>query len=131
MKFTDLVYKLQKENEGTVILVKNGIFFVAIGKDAIFLNEKIGLKRTCMKNQLCKVGFSIQSSEKYMRLLEENNISYKLYQIDKSQDVPEIIYSYSGDKNLETKECMDCTSCKGRKETDAEILERLKKKGNM
>lgn len=131
MKFTDLVYKLQKENEGTVILVKNGIFFVAIGKDAIFLNEKIGLKRTCMKDQLCKVGFSIQSSEKYMRLLEENNISYKLYQIDKSQDVPEIIYSYSGDKNLEVRKYMDCNSCKGKKETDAEILERLKKKGNM
>lgn len=131
MKFTDTIYKLQKENEGTVILVKNGIFFVAIGKDAVFLSEKIGLKRTCMKDKLCKVGFSIQSSEKYMDLLEKNNISYKLYQINKSLDEPEVIYSYSGDKNLEQRECIDCTNCKERKETDAEILERLKKKGNM
>ena len=99
MKFTDEVCKLQKENEGTVILVKNGIFFVAVGKDAVFLSEKIGLKKTCMKEKLCKVGFSIQSSEKYMNLLEKNNISYKLYQINKSSDTPEVIFSDSGGKN--------------------------------
>ena len=49
MKFVQEIEILQKENEGTIILAKNGIFFVAIGKDAIILNEELGLKLTCRK----------------------------------------------------------------------------------
>ena len=57
MKFVEEVEKLQEENPGYLVLVKSGIFFVAIGKDAITLNETLGLKLTCMKKELCKVGF--------------------------------------------------------------------------
>ncbi len=39
MKFTNEIEKLQKKYAGTVILVKNGIFFVGVGKDAIILNR--------------------------------------------------------------------------------------------
>ena len=49
MKFVQEIEKLQKENEGSLIFAKNGIFFVAIGKDAIILNEELGLKVTCRK----------------------------------------------------------------------------------
>ena len=49
MKFVQEIEKLQKENEGSIIIAKNGIFFVAIGKDAIILNEELGLKLTCMR----------------------------------------------------------------------------------
>lgn len=49
MKFIEKVKKLQKENEGTIILVKSGIFFVGIGKDAVLLQELLDLKVTCMK----------------------------------------------------------------------------------
>ena len=57
MKYIDVLQKLQKENPEHIILMKNGIFFVAIGKDAIELNKQIGLQLTCMKKELCKVGF--------------------------------------------------------------------------
>lgn len=57
MKFVQEIEKLQKENEGSIILAKNGIFFVAIGKDAIILNEELGLKLTCMRKELCKTGY--------------------------------------------------------------------------
>ncbi|MBR2745017.1 MAG: hypothetical protein IKE01_06990 [Clostridia bacterium] len=58
MKYTDLLEKLQKENKEHIVLMKSGIFFVAIGKDALELNRLIGLKLTCMKEELCKVRIS-------------------------------------------------------------------------
>lgn len=69
MKFVQEVEKIQKENEGSIILAKNGIFFVAIGKDAIILHEELGLKLTCMRKELCKVGFLVKNVEKYITKL--------------------------------------------------------------
>ena len=46
MKMVEEMEKLQQENAGSIILVKNGIFFVAIGKDALTLHDEIGLKLT-------------------------------------------------------------------------------------
>lgn len=57
MKYTELLQQLQEENKGHIILMKNGIFFIAIGKDALELNKLLGLKLTCMRRGLCKVGF--------------------------------------------------------------------------
>ena len=73
MKYLDLVEKLQKapENDGNIVMIKNGIFFVGVGKDAIILNNLLGLKLTCMKNELCKGGFQTTSIEKYVKKLQE------------------------------------------------------------
>lgn len=71
MKFVQEIEKLQKENEESIIIAKNGIFFVAIGKDAITLHEQLNLKLTCMKKELCKVGFLVKNVEKYIQKLEE------------------------------------------------------------
>ena len=92
MKMVEEMEKLQQENAGSIILVKNGIFFVAIGKDALTLHDEIGLKLTCMKPELCKVGFLVKNVE------EENN-------------------------------CLGCSKCENRKETEKDILERVKKLG--
>lgn len=67
MKYTDLMIKLQEENEGEIIIMQNGIFFIAIGKDAISMNKLLGLQLTCMKEGVCKVGFQIKSAEKYSK----------------------------------------------------------------
>lgn len=50
MKFLEIVEALQKEekNQNKIILVKCGVFFVAIGNDAILLHETLGLNVTCM-----------------------------------------------------------------------------------
>lgn len=129
MKFTEIVENLQEKNPGTAILVKNGIFFVAIGKDAITLNEKIGLKRTCMKDNLCKVGFLVKSSEKYIRTLKDEEISFALYTIDKNTNEPEEILRYKGKEITETRTSVNCQDCKQKQETDEEILERLRNIG--
>lgn len=37
MELSDEIEKLQEKNEGKIILIKSGIFFIAIGKDAVVL----------------------------------------------------------------------------------------------
>lgn len=69
MTFSDKILELQKENPNEVILIKNGIFFVAVGKDAILLNQKLNLKCTCFKNEICKERFLFDKrNNKYFRL---------------------------------------------------------------
>lgn len=98
MKFTEIVYKLQNENPESIILVKNGIFFVGMGKDAIVLNNELGLKLTCMKENLCKVGFLVKSVEKYIKILKERDLSFAIYIINKENDTPELIFRNIGKK---------------------------------
>ena len=48
MRFLEMVEKFQKleENKGKVLLVRCGVFMVAIGKDAIFLNNVLNIIKT-------------------------------------------------------------------------------------
>ena len=50
---------------------KLGTFYIATEKDAVFLHKKIHLKCTCFKNNICKVGFPVNSLEKYIEELNE------------------------------------------------------------
>ena len=101
MKYFEIIEKLQKENEGYIILMKSGIFFIAVGKDAIKLNEEIGLKRTCMKKELCKVGFQIKSIEKYISKMKEKDLAFLIYNYN--NETEELIYKNEG-KNISIKE---------------------------
>lgn len=120
--------ELQKENSGTIILVKNGIFFVAIGKDALTLHNELGLKLTCMRSELCKVGFLVKNAEEYIKKLENIGYSFKLY-IKNGKNELEEIYSYTGKNTTEIKECIDCTKCENKKDSEKEILARIKELG--
>ena len=46
----EYVKKLQEENKGYITLVKCGVFFVALGKDAVILSERFGLNVKVTKN---------------------------------------------------------------------------------
>ncbi len=129
MKFVEVVKTLQEQNAKKIILVKNGIFFVAIGKDALILSDQIGLKRTCMKEKLCKVGFLVKSSEKYIKILQEKNLSFGLYVIDKKDEKIEEIYTYEGSNIEEERMCLNCEECMQKKDTDEDIIERLRNFG--
>ena len=100
-----------------------------MGKDAIVLSEKIGLKRICMKDCLCKVGFLVKSSEKYIKILEEKDMSFGLFVIDKATEKPEEIYQYEGTKIEEIRTSLNCKECMSKKETDEDVLERLRSCG--
>ena len=80
MKYTDLLQKLQKENEGHIVIMQSGIFFISVGKDALELNKLLGLKLTCMKEGMCKVRFSNKIYRKiYKQIRRFKNIFYYIY----------------------------------------------------
>ena len=68
-KYYEIVKKLQEENKGKIVLVRNGIFYCAIGKDAVLLHKVLDLKCTCYKMNICKIGFPVNSLEKYVEKL--------------------------------------------------------------
>ena len=128
MKMVEEMEKLQQENAGSIILVKNGIFFVAIGKDALTLHDELGLKLTCMKPELCKVGFLVKNVEQYIEKLEKIGYSFILYVKNEKNNLEEI-YRYKGKNVEEIENCLGCPKCENRKETEKDILERVKKLG--
>ena len=79
MKFYEIVKKLQVENEGYIILVRCGIFYNAIGKDAVFMQEKFGLGTICLKSGICKNGIPVSSIEKFVPKLQKSGYSYKIF----------------------------------------------------
>lgn len=104
---------LQIKNKGKIILCNSGNFYIAIGKDAILLNELLELKLTCLKPEICKVGFPIVSLEKYTDLIQEKDYSYIVYFFDKEKIELEVLMQYEGKKvnNLEknNNNCYICT----------------------
>ena len=73
-----------------IVFCNMGNFYVAIGKDAVLLNELIDIKVSCFKEEVCKVGFPIISLEKYTDKLEEKQYSYIVYYFDQKKETLEI-----------------------------------------
>lgn len=113
MKFSKKMEEIKnrEENKGKVVLVRCGIFVVAIGNDAILLNKIFGLKVTCFKENVCKVGIPVSYALKYLDMLEEKGYSYVLY--DYAKETKELIdkYKYEGQPNYEEEECKECKKC--------------------
>lgn len=103
-------------------------FSFGIGKDALILNKILGLKLTCMKDGVCKAGFLVKSVEKYIETLNGIGNSYVIYTKEENGAIEEI-YRFEGNKIYEEKSCMDCNCCSNKKETEKDILERVKQIG--
>ena len=87
---------LQIKNKGKIVLCNSGNFYIAIGKDAVFLNRLINLKVSCFKSEVCRVGFPIKSLEKYTDLIEQKGYSYIVYYFDKEKAKLEVLLEYEG-----------------------------------
>ena len=81
MKYLEIVKRLQNLNCNldVLVLVRSGIFFYGVGKDAIILVENLGLNYCCIKKQLCKCAIPVVKLEKVMRILRDKKISYAIY----------------------------------------------------
>lgn len=86
MGFSEMVEILQQRHKGVIVLCKNGNFYIAVGKDAIALNKKIGLKLTCMGPELCKAGFPVSAFEKYTKLLRDKKCNYMIYDFNNEKE---------------------------------------------
>lgn len=59
-----------------MILVKNGIFYNVIGKDALVLEKELEMKKTCFSVNSCKCGISVKSIKSFIEKLENKNLKY-------------------------------------------------------
>lgn len=119
---------IKKKEKEKIVFVQCGHFYLAIEEDAVFLNEMLGLKCTCFKNQICKVGMPINSIKKYLEVLDKLGYAYVVYDYDR--DNRELVrkydkkgkYHYLTDKNL------NCLLCKGvSKHEEDEYIEAVTK----
>lgn len=104
MGFSKMMELLQQKNKGKIVFCNTGNFYIAIGKDAVLLNNLIDLKLSCLKQEICKVGFPINALEKYTELIAEKEYSYIVYFFNQEKEELEIIMQYEGKNNNEIKE---------------------------
>lgn len=109
MGFSKMLAPLQIKDKGYIILANAGNFYIARGKDAVCLNEILGLKLSCLETEICKVGFPINSLEKYTKLIEKRDYSYIVYNYDNAFNKLDIIRRYDGkNKNMLLDERKNC-----------------------
>lgn len=84
MSFSSMLEILQEKNKGKIVIIKLGAFYIATGRDATLLHKKLGLKCTCYKNNICKVGIPVASIEKYIPILDRTKYAYVIYDYDKT-----------------------------------------------
>lgn len=113
MNFYKMVELLQNKEQGYIILINNGNFYIARGRDAILLNKILDLKLSCAEKDVCKVGFPLTALEKYKKLIKRERYSYIIYNFDRTKFKIEKIEKYDGPLKNDIKENKkDCYICK-------------------
>lgn len=113
MSFSNMLEILQEKNKGKIVIVRIGTFYIATGKDAVLLHNKLNLKCTCFKNNICKVGMPISSIEKYIQKLDSIKYSYIIYDYNKEKKELKELYSKIGKSNKTKEKNINCLICKG------------------
>lgn len=113
MSFGKMVELLQRKDNGKIILVNSGSFYIARGRDAVLLHNILNLKVNCMEAEICKIGFPLNSLEKYTQLIEQEQYSYIVYNFDNKLGKLNITKKYNGKKlNTIEEEKLNCYICK-------------------
>ena len=112
MSFSKMLELLKEKNKGKIVFVKLGAFYVATEEDAVLLHEKLDFKCNCFKNRTCKIGFPVNSLDKYIEKLNTIKYSYIIYDLDKEKDELIEICSKVGKNNKETRKNINCLMCK-------------------
>lgn len=115
MSYKEMVMDLKQEKKD-IIFIKNGAFYIAIGNDAIVLNQILQLKCTCFSKGICKVGVPIASIDKYTSKLKESNYNYSVYELKEDKETEElklniIQTNQNGINNIETRRNLQCSKC--------------------
>ena len=113
MGFSIMLNLLKEKEKGKLVFVKLGTFYVATGEDAVLLHNKLGLKCTCFKLNMCKVGFPVNAVEKYVERLNETKYAYVIYDYDSKNIELKEVARKSGKYNKEKEKTINCLLCKG------------------
>ena len=113
MSFSNMLQILQEKNKEKIVLIKLGVFYVATGRDAIFLSKEFGFKCVCFKKQICKIGIPETRIEHYLYKLQKLNIAYIVYHFkDKNQILVEK-FKNDGEYHKIKDNNKNCLICKG------------------
>lgn len=113
MSFTKMVKILQEKNQDKIIICDLGNFYIAVGKDAIVLNNIANLKISCTQVGTCKVGFPKTSLEKYTEIIKDKDYSYIVYDFNRETNELIIKESYVGKNTVTIKNNnIGCSKCK-------------------
>ena len=117
MKLMEGFKILEKQYPGYIILIKNGIFYNAIGKDAIILSQEFNLNKICFTKDKCKIGINENKIYEFTAELIKNNYKYIIFQYTKGdfKDIEEqFIEKTRRDEGRSTEAIQiekDCTKC--------------------
>lgn len=129
MKLMEGIKILQKNYPEYIILVKNGLFYNAIGKDAILLSKEFRLKKICFSKEVCKVGVNENTIADFTEKLIQKDYKYIIYNYIKGdfKDIDEqFIEKERKDKGIfleKEKYIVDCQNC--------EYYKRIKQRENI
>ena len=113
MSFSKMVEGLKERDKEKLLIIGLGAFYIAIGEDAVLLHEKLGLKCTCFKNHICKVGIPRNSIGKYIKEIEKLKYGYILYDYNsKNKRLIELSYK-EVKKNKIMNKNINCLACMG------------------
>lgn len=111
MAFGQMLELLKEKKKGAIVLVKLGAFYIATEEDAVLLHKILDLKCTCFKMNICKVGFPVNSLDKYVKRLNETKYAYVIYDLDKENAELVEIARRKGKHNKETEKNLNCLFC--------------------
>ena len=102
---------LKEKEKGSIVIVKLGAFYIATEEDAVLLHKKLELKCTCFKMNICKVGFPVNTLEKYVEKLNETKYAYVIYDFDREKAELKEVIRKRGKYNKETEKNLNCIFC--------------------
>lgn len=110
-----------------IILVKNGLFYIATGEDAIILSKEFELSKICFAKQVCKIGILENYIREFETKLKKKNYKYIIYNSYKGnfKNIEEKFIEISRKDDGEAKQiqnlnldCLNCNYYKKRKQRE-------------
>ena len=120
MSFSQMMEILKKKENGKMVIVQLGAFYVATEEDAVLLHDKLELKCSCFQNNSCKVGVPVNSLDKYLEKIDKLKYSYVVYDYDKENVELKEIRRKIGKQHKEKRKNINCLKCKGISKYDFE-----------
>ena len=85
MKLKEGIEILKVQYPEHIILVQNGLFYIAIGDDAIILSQEFELSKICFSKGVCKIGILESSIKEFEIELINKNYKYIIYNTNKGK----------------------------------------------
>lgn len=128
-KLLDQYKKSKKEDASCIYMFRVGIFYNILNEDAKLINEKLGLKITDLGPSIFKCGFPVSQLDKYIILLNQLKIKYKVIDNLPNSNINEYINNVEIKKILNKISNLDMNNTTFHQSFDIllDIQEKLKK----